>query len=61
MENKNEEAARAIQAAVEGNATEFSKEMSSLVGNATLRQVLGLLVRLSSRLSTGVLPVTLLG
>jgi hypothetical protein len=37
MADKNEEAARAIQAAVEGNATEFSKEMSYLVGNATLR------------------------
>jgi len=37
MQNKNEEAARAIQAAVEGNATEFSKEVSYLVGNATLR------------------------
>lgn len=37
MFNENEKAARAIQLAVEGNSTEFAKEISYLVGNATLR------------------------
>ena len=34
-----EETAKAIQAAVEGDATEFSKKISYLVGNATLRSL----------------------
>ena len=39
MNTENESVARAIQAAVEGNATEVSKEISYLVGNATLKSL----------------------
>ena len=39
MSDKNEQIARTIQLAIEGNTTEFRKKISYLVGNTTLKSL----------------------